>query len=169
MVLNIIRELGPLLTAMLIVGRSSTAISAELSAMQLNGEMDALAAHGVNPYQYVILPRWIGAFISLFALVVFFDAAALAGGFLVAKLRYGLSFGFFMNSVRNSLSNRDFAATLVKILLFPVALTIPACHFGLKVRNSQTEIPQAVTRTMVSALLAVFVLDGIIAILFYSR
>jgi phospholipid/cholesterol/gamma-HCH transport system permease protein len=105
--------------------------------------------------------------VSLFVLVVFFDTAALAGGFLVAKLKYGVTFGFFMDSVRQSLSNRDFTATLLKILLFAGAITFHACHFGLRIRRSQTEIPQAVTKTVVSALVAVFALDGLIAALFY--
>jgi phospholipid/cholesterol/gamma-HCH transport system permease protein len=167
MVLIILRELGPLLTAVLVIGRSSTAIAAELGAMQLNGEVDALAVHGINPYQYLLLPRWLGVLVSVFALVVFFDTAALAGGFLVAKLKYGITFGFFMDSVRQALSNRDFTATLLKVLLFSGAITFHACHFGLRIRRSQTEIPQAVTKTVVSALVAVFALDGLIAALFY--
>ena len=167
MVLIILRELGPLLTAVLVIGRSSTAIAAELGAMQLNGEVDALAVHGVNPYQYLLLPRWLGVLISVFVLVVFFDTAALAGGFLVAKLKYSVSFGFYMDSVRHTLSNRDFLATLLKILIFSGAITFHACHFGLRIRRSQTEIPQAVTKTVVSALVAVFALDGLIAALFY--
>ena len=167
MVLIILRELGPLLTAVLVIGRSATAIAAELGAMQLNGEVDALAIHGVNPYQYLLLPRWLGVLVSVFALVVFFDAAALGGGFLVAKLKYGVTFGFFMDSVRQTLSNRDFAATLLKILFFSGAITFHACHFGLGIRRSQTEIPQAVTKTVVSALVAVFTIDGLIAALFY--
>jgi phospholipid/cholesterol/gamma-HCH transport system permease protein len=167
MVLIILRELGPLLTAVLVIGRSATAIAAELGAMQLNGEVDALAAHGVNPYQYLLLPRWLGVLVSVFVLVVCFDTAALAGGFLVAKLKYGVTFGFFMESVRQALSNRDFAATLLKVLLFSGAITFHACHFGLGIHRSQTEIPQAVTKTVVSALVAVFSLDGLIAALLY--
>ena len=167
MVLIVLRELGPLLTAVLVIGRSATAIAAELGAMQLNGEVDALAAHGVNPYQYLLLPRWLGVLVSVFALVVIFDASALAGGFLVAKLKYGVTFGFFMASVREALSNRDFVATLLKVLLFAGAITFHAGHFGLRIRQSQTEIPQAVTKTVVSALVAVFALDGLIAALFY--
>src|SRR5512133_2026101 len=167
MVLIVLRELGPLLTAVLVIGRSSTAIAAELGAMQLNGEVDALAAHGVDPYQYLLLPRWLGVLVSVFALVVFFDAAALGGGFLVARLKYGITWAFFMASVRQALSNLDFAATLLKIFFFSGAITFHACHFGLRVQRSQTEIPQAVTRTVVSALVAVFILDGLIAALFY--
>ena len=167
MVLIILRELGPLLTAVLVIGRSSTAIAAELGAMQLNGEVDALAIHGVNPFQYLLLPRWLGVLISLFALVVFFDAAALGGGFLVAKMKYGVTLGFYMDSVRQTLSNRDFLATLVKVLLFAGAITFHACHFGLGIQRSQTEIPQAVTKTVVSALVAVFLIDGLVAALFY--
>jgi phospholipid/cholesterol/gamma-HCH transport system permease protein len=167
MVLIIVRELGPLLTAVLVIGRSATAIAAELGAMQLNGEVDALAAHGVNPYQYLLLPRWLGVLVSVFALVVFFDAAALGGGFLVARLKYGITWGFFMASVRQSLSNLDFVATLLKVCFFSGAITFHACHFGLRVQRSQTEIPQAVTKTVVSALVAVFALDGLIAALLY--
>src|ERR1035438_986332 len=167
MVLIILRELGPLLTAVLVIGRSATAIAAELGAMQLNGEVDALAAHGVNPYQYLLLPRWLGVLVALFTLVVFFDGAALAGGFLVARLKYGVSFGFFMASVRQALSIRHFAATLLKVLFFSGPITFHACHFGLCIRRSQTEIPQAVTKTVVSALVAVFALDGLVAALFY--
>jgi phospholipid/cholesterol/gamma-HCH transport system permease protein len=135
--------------------------------MQLNDEVDALAAHGVNPYQYLLLPRWVGVLVSVFVLVVFFDTAALAGGFLVAHLKYGVSFGYFMDSVRQALSNRDFMATLVKVVLFSGAITFHAAHFGLRIRRSQTEIPQAVTKTVVTALLAVFLLDGFVAALFY--
>jgi phospholipid/cholesterol/gamma-HCH transport system permease protein len=167
MVLIILRELGPLLTAILIIGRSATAIAAELGSMQLNEEVDALAAHGVNPYQYLLLPRWLGVLVSVFALVVFFDATALVGGFLVAKFKQGVSLGFYFNSIRDTLLNRDLVATLLKVVLFSGAITFHACHFGLRIRRSQTEIPQAVTKTVVSALVAVFLLDGLIAALFY--
>lgn len=167
MVLIILRELGPLLTAILVIGRSATAIAAELGAMQLNGEVDALAVHGVNPYQYLLLPRWLGMLLSLFVLVVCFDAMALGGGFLVANLKYGVSVGFYLDSVRQALSNLDFAATLLKVFLFAGAITFPACHFGLRTGRSQTELPQAVTKTVVSALVAVFALDGLIAALLY--
>jgi len=72
-----------------------------------------------------------------------------------------------MDSVRQTLSNRDFVATLLKVVMFSGAITFHACHFGLRIRRSQTEIPQAVTKTVVSALVAVFTLDGLIAALFY--
>ena len=167
MVLIIFRELGPLLAAVLVIGRSATAIAAELGTMQLNGEVDALAAHCVNPYQFLLLPRWLGVLIALFALVVFFDAGALAGGLLVAKLKHGVTLGFFMGSVRDALMNRDLVANLLKVLLFGCAITFHACHYGLRIRRSQTEIPQAVTKTVVSALVSVFLLDGLVTAFFY--
>ncbi|WP_306591709.1 ABC transporter permease [Geothrix sp. 21YS21S-4] len=169
MVVIVLRELGPLLTAMLVIGRSATAMAAELGAMQLNGEVEALVVHGVDPYQYLLLPRWAGAVVSLFALVALFDGAALAGGFAVVRLNHGVTFGFFMESVRQSLSNLDFAATLLKVGLFGSAITFQACHFGLGIRRSRTEIPQAVTRTVVATLVSVFLVDGLVAALFYAR
>lgn len=167
MVLIILRELGPLLTAILVIGRSGTAITAELGTMQLNSEVDALAVHGVNPFQYLLLPRWLGVLVSVFVLVMAFDAAALAGGYLVARLKYGITLGFFMDSVRQALSNGDFAATLLKVFLFSGAITFHACHFGLRIQRSQTEVPQAVTRTVVTSLVAVFAIDALVAALFY--
>ena len=168
MVLIILRELGPLLTAVLVIGRSATAIAAELGTMQLNGEVDALAAHGVNPYQYLLLPRWIGVLVAVFALVVFFDTSALAGGFLVARFKEGVTLGVYMGSVRDALVNRDLLATLLKVVLFSSAITFHACRHGLAIRRSQTEVPQAVTRTVVTALVAVFLVDGLVAAFLYA-
>lgn len=88
-------------------------------------------------------------------------------GLDAARLKYGITWGFFMESVRQALSNQDFAATLLKVFFISGAITFHACHFGLRVQRSQTEIPQAVARTVVSALVAVFVIDGLLAALFY--
>lgn len=168
LVLIVIRELGPLLAAILVIGRSATAIAAELASMRLNDEVDALEAFGVDPHQYLLLPRALGAIISLFALMACFDAAALGGGFLVARLRFGLPLEAFLGQVRAALSYSDLWITPLKAFLFGGSIAFHAAYYGLAVQRSQTEIPQAVTRTVVACFGVVFVLDGLLAALVYG-
>lgn len=167
LVLIVIRELGPLLAAILVIGRSGTAIAAELASMQLNGEVAALEAFGVNPHQYLMLPRALGMILSLFALLCCFDAAALAGGFLVAKLKFGLPLQAFLDAIAGTLVNADLALTALKAFLFGGAIAYHAAYCGLAVRHSSTEIPQAVTRAVVASLGVIFFFDGLIAALVY--
>lgn len=167
LVLIVIRELGPLVSAVLVIGRSGTAIAAELASMRLNDEVDALEAFGVSPYAFLMLPRALGGIVSLFGLMVCFDAAALAGGFLVAKLRFGLPLSAFLHAISATLTNTDLLLTAVKAFLFGGAIAFHAAYYGLAVHRSQTEIPQAVTRTVVTSLGLIFVVDGLLAALVY--
>jgi phospholipid/cholesterol/gamma-HCH transport system permease protein len=167
LVLIIIRELGPLLAAILVIGRSGTAIAAELGYMQLHGEVDALESFDVNPHQYLLLPRALGVIISLFGLLCCFDAAALAGGFLIAKFKFGLPLGAFLNAIAGTLTNTDLGLTLVKGFLFGGSIAYHAAYCGLTVKRSSTEIPQAVTRAVVASLGVIFVFDGLLAALVY--
>ena len=168
LVLIVIRELGPLLAAILVIGRSATAISAELASMRLNDEVDALEAFGVDPHQFLLLPRAAGVILSLFCLMACFDAASLVGGFLVARLRFGLPLEAFLDSVRMALTPADLWLTPLKALLFGGAIAFHAAYYGLAVRRSQTEIPQAVTKTVVACFGVVFIFDGLLAALVYG-
>jgi phospholipid/cholesterol/gamma-HCH transport system permease protein len=167
LVLIIIRELGPLLAAILVIGRSGTAIAAELGSMQLHGEVDALEAFGVNPHQYLMLPRALGVIFALFTLLCCFDAAALAGGFLVAKLKFGLPMKAFLDAIAGTLTNTDLGLTALKGFLFGGAIAYHAAYCGLTVKRSSTEIPQVVTRAVVASLGVIFVFDGLLAALVY--
>ncbi len=164
----VIRELGPLLAAVLVIGRSGTAIAAELATMSINDEIDALEVHGVNPVQYLLVPRVLGVVTSLFGLMVFLDLSALLGGFLVASLRAGMPLASFLDQVQSVMVNRDLAVTLIKVLGFGSTIALLACYYGLRVRESHTEIPQAVTRAVVACLAAVFMVDGFLAAWVYA-
>lgn len=156
----IIRELGPLLAAVLVIGRSGTAIAAELATMRLNAEVEALEVHGVDPFQYLLVPRMLGVISALFGLMVFLDLSALLGGFAVASLKAGMPLGPFLDQVQSVLVNRDLVLTLVKVFAFGASIALQACYFGLRVHEGHTEIPQAVTKAVVASLAAVFLLDG---------
>lgn len=164
----IVRELGPLLASVVVIGRSATAIAAELASMRLNSELEGLEVHGVDPMQYVVLPRLLGGMASVLVLMAFLDFSALAGGFLVAHLRVGLPFALFREQVQASLELRDVLVTCLKGPLFGGIIALVACYAGLRVRQGPTEIPQAATRAVVGSLTAVFLADGFLVAWLYA-
>ncbi len=164
----VIRELGPLLIGVIVIGRSGTAIAAEMASTQLSGEVDALSAMGVNPTHYLLLPRILGGVISVFTLVVIFDAAALLGGFLVAWSRFPLSPSFFMQALGEAIGWRELTITFAKSVLFGSLIPLICASSGLRVRRSSTEIPQAVTAAAVSSLVAIFLMGAFLSVLIYG-
>jgi len=164
----VVRELGPLATAVLVIGRSATAITAELGAMRLNQEVDALEAFGVDPMQYLLVPRFIGVMGSVILLVALFNLAALGGGFAVAHARVQMPLSVFTAALSDALERRDLLLTTAKSLAFGFSIAVIACYHGLSVRRSQTEIPQAVSRGVVMCLVVVFAIDAAIAALVYA-
>lgn len=164
----ILRELGPVLAAVLVIGRSGTAIAAELATLRLGEEVDALEAHGVDPAQYLLAPRLAGVIASLFALMVFLDAAALLAGYAVASAKLDTPWTVFWGQVRGALELRDFAMTALKAAVFGALIAIQSCYFGLSVKASQTEIPQVVTKAVVASLISVFIADGLCVALIYG-
>jgi phospholipid/cholesterol/gamma-HCH transport system permease protein len=162
----VVREMGPLIAAVVVIARSGTAMAAEVGTMRLGGEFDALQAYRVDPASYVLLPRAAGTVAALFALIVLFDAAGLVGGAVIASGLRGLSTAMVAAKVTAALNGADFALSAAKALLFGTAISSLSCYNGLLVRRSPTELPQAVTRGVVASLGAVFVLDAALATLF---
>jgi phospholipid/cholesterol/gamma-HCH transport system permease protein len=164
----ILRELGPVLAAVLVIGRSGTAIAAELATLRLGEEVEALEAHGVDPAQYLLAPRLLGAILSLFALMVFLDAAALLAGYAVAAAKLGTPWGVFWAQVSGAVAVQDFGFTAMKAVVFGAFIAIQSCYFGLSVKASQTEVPQVVTKAVVASLVSVFIADGLFVALIYG-
>lgn len=164
----VIRELGPLLVGVIVIGRSGTAIAAEMASIKLSGEVDALCAIGVNPTQYLLLPRILGGVISVFTLIVIFDAAALLGGFLVAWSRLPLSPSHFMHSLGEAIGWRELVITFSKSAVFGGLVPLVCASSGLRVQRSSTEIPQAVTAAAVASLVAVFLVGALLSVMIYG-
>jgi phospholipid/cholesterol/gamma-HCH transport system permease protein len=164
----VIRELGPLMVGVIVIGRSGTAIAAEMASMKLNGEVDALAAMGVNPIQYLLVTRILGGVISIFCLIVYFDMAALLGGFLLAWSRLPLSMAAFLSALSDAIGAPELTITILKAVVFGSTIPLLCTSYGLRVRSSATEIPQAVTRAAVASLLTVFLTGAILSAAFYG-
>ncbi|MBI3504997.1 MAG: ABC transporter permease [Proteobacteria bacterium] len=162
----VIREMGPLITAVVIIARSGTAMATELGSMRLGGELEALQAYRVDPIAFVLLPRVAGAIVSTFILIVVFDAVGLLGGAAIASALRGLSFSLVSAKVQLALTNRDIWLTALKSVLFGGLIALLSCYLGLLVRGSSTELPKAVAKAVVASLAAVFVLDAALAAAF---
>ena len=160
MVVAVIRELGPLLTALIVVSRSGTAIAAEMATNRVMGEVTALEAMGIDPYIYLVLPRMLGAIVSVATLMVLFDAVALLSGYVAATTN-GMALSRYTAIVLKTLSAKDVWLTLAKGVFFGAAVALFCSYHGLAVKAGPTEIPQAVTRGVVATIVAIFVLSAL--------
>jgi phospholipid/cholesterol/gamma-HCH transport system permease protein len=159
-VIAIVRELGPLLTALIVVGRSGTAIAAELATNQVLGEVRALEAMGIDPKQYLVLPRFLGSLVGIFVLLVLFDVVAVMAGFAAARFN-GLPGPRYFQIVLESLSSRDVWLTVFKALAFGTIVGVVPSYFGLSVCRAPTEIPIAASRAVVAAIVGIFLCSAL--------
>ena len=166
-VVVVIRELGPLLTAFIVVGRSGTAITTELGNMRVAREVVALELMGVRVTRFIVMPRMIGMVLSLICLTLYFDVVSVLGGFFVAKLVLTVPFDAFADGLSQSLSLVDIIVTLSKGVMFGIAVAAVCSYHGLSVQASYTEVPQQTTRAMINSLTICLVLDIVITLTAY--
>jgi phospholipid/cholesterol/gamma-HCH transport system permease protein len=166
-VVVIIRELGPLTTAVLVIGRSGAAITTELGNMRVAQEITALELMGIRTSRYIVMPRVVALVFSMLCLIFYFDAVAVLGGFIIARIKLTVPFYTFANAVAQSLSLVDVLGTVAKGVLFGTTVAVVCCHHGLSVRSSYTEVPQQVTRAMINSLTLCLLLDILITVVAY--
>ena len=152
----IVRELGPLFAAIIVVARSGTAIASELATARVMGEVSALEALGVDPIQYMVLPRLVAVAVSVAILAMYFDAIAIVGGLVTTSYLAHLPPGDYLESLRMGMSASDIALVLVKGMLFGLGTAAICCWAGLRAPRTPAAIPQSVTRGVVAAMLYVF-------------
>jgi phospholipid/cholesterol/gamma-HCH transport system permease protein len=167
LVLVIIRELGPLLTAFIVIGRSGTAIAAELGNMIVAHELEAIQAMGINPVYFIVAPRIIGVTIAVICLTIYFNAVALLGGFIVSKLILTITLPVFLRELVASLAATDLVFGILKSAIFGLLIALTCTYHGLTVRYSSIEVPQVATRGVVSAILFCFICNALLTLLFY--
>lgn len=167
MVVAIVRELGPLLTALTVVGRSGTAIAAELATNKVMGEVKALEGMGIDPLHYLVIPRFLAAIVSMFGLMVVFDVVAIGAGLLAATAN-GMTATRYLDIVLASLAFRDVWVTVIKAGAFGLIVGIVPSFYGLSVRGMPTEVPIAASNAVVTSIVAVFVTSGLFVLLLAS-
>ena len=166
-VAGLIRELGPLLTAVVVIGRSGTAIAAELGTNRVMEEIPALEAMGIDPLHYVVFPRLVGVTLATMCLVVYFDAIALFFGWIAAFLTTGMTVPTYLIYIADELTLADFYVTGLKGLLFGIIIALMPSFHGLIVQPAPTEVPKAVTRAVVACLALVFFISAVVSAVFY--
>jgi phospholipid/cholesterol/gamma-HCH transport system permease protein len=161
----VLRELAPLLTAIVVIARSGTAIAAELGNMKINGEIDSLEMMGIPAERYLLLPRIIGVTSSLVILTIYFVMASFIASFIIATLGWHISFEQFSQGILSALGVKDFVVQFIKSILFGLCISATCCSYGLSVGRSVTEIPQAATKAVMTSMIFVFILDGLLSYL----
>ena len=164
--IGLLRELGGLMAAIILAGRSGSAYAAELATMKVNDEIDALSTMGVDPLAWLVLPRILAAMLVMPALALVVSLAGLVGmGFVMATLGYPPV--AVLSQLRQNINIGDLAGGLFKAAVFGLAVGLIGCRSGLKAGGGPRAVGDAATGAVVSSIVAVVVLDGIFAILFF--
>jgi phospholipid/cholesterol/gamma-HCH transport system permease protein len=167
--LSIIRELGTLLTAIVLAGRSGSAFSSELASMKTNQEIDAVLTMGLSPVRDLALPRILALTFTTPLLTVFADLAGLMGGNVVMRLSLGYPIPVFWSELSSHLDLSDITTGLFKAFVFGFTVAVIGCQRGLYSGDSPSAIGEATTRGVVTNIIAIAVLDSLFAVLFYAR
>jgi phospholipid/cholesterol/gamma-HCH transport system permease protein len=158
-------ELSSLLTAIVLIGRSGSAIAVDLGSMKLRGEVEGLELLGINVNEFFVTPRIIGAAVSQFTLAVYFALVALFGGVFINDLLTPGSSAHDLKRLAEAIGPEQVALFALKNLLFGITIAGTACYHGLRVRTSPTELPQQTQRAIVTSLVLVFAVDGMLAVI----
>ena len=166
--LAVLREIGVLLAAIILAGRSGSAFTAQIGTMKVNQEVDAMQTMGLDVVEVLVLPRILALVITL-PLVGFYAAmAGLLGGGLAGYLLLDISPGIFLEQLQSAVSANDLIVTLIKAPVFAFAIALVGCFQGLKVTGSAQSVGQMTTRSVVVSICLVIILDAFFAILFQA-
>lgn len=167
LIIVITRELGPILTAFIIIARSGTAIATELGNMVISHEIEAYLAVGVNPISYLVVPRFLGVIISMILLTIYFNFFGLFGSFLVSQFIQPIQFAEYFRNLLSSMQVVDIVSSLIKSLVFGIIISFVAIYQGFKVQRASTEIPQIAIKAVGQGVVWCIVADAIITLIYY--
>lgn len=162
----VIREIAPLITALVVIARSGSAIAIEMGQMKLKGEIEYLEALGIPSEQYLLMPRVIGVGIALLVLNIYFNLIAVTSGLLVSWLGWQIPLSQIKQGIVSVLTLNEILITSTKSLLFGVVIAAVGCNVGLRVGDSITHIPQAGTKSVINSMIIIFIADVLISFTF---
>jgi len=164
--LSVWRELGPLLAAILLAGRSGSAMTAQLGVMRVTQELDALSVMGISHTVRLVLPRMIALAISLPLVVVWTSSLILIGGMLAASAILGLDYIQFLRGIPAAVPIANLWLGLAKSAVFGLLIAFTACHYGLRIKPNSVSLGAGTTDSVVASITAVIIVDAIFAVLF---
>lgn len=167
LVVIIVREISPLLTALIVIARSGTAVASEIGNMRVNREIEALEVMGIHPLSYVVFPRLLGGIISVLCLAFYFILIALIGGFLVTRFVDSTPFSFYADSLARAIAAEDAVLFLLKNTFSGAIIFTVSCYQGLQVKLGPHEVPQVTTKAVVNSVIYVVCFNLVVTTLFY--
>jgi phospholipid/cholesterol/gamma-HCH transport system permease protein len=157
--LSLVRELGPVLAALMVTGRAGSAIAAEIGIMRTSEQIDALALMGLNPLRYVVVPNVLASLLALPVLTVVFDVIGIFGGYLVGVQLLGLNGGTYFWEMTNYVEMKDILGGLYKTLTFGLLIAWVCCYKGYYSRFGAEGVSAATTQAVVNASVLILVCD----------
>ncbi len=166
--ISVTRELGPLITAIVVAGRSGSAIAAELGTMRVSEEIDALRTMGLNPTRYLIVPRLLALLVAMPCLVMIADLVAITGGLLIAVFNLGIGANTYINQTVQALFLSDIVTGLIKAVVFGGVIANVAVFAGMHVHGGAESVGRATTGAVVASIMFVVIADALFTTLFYA-
>lgn len=166
--ISMLREMGPVLTALMLAGRVGAGITAEIGAMKASEQIDALRALGIDPVQKLVLPRVLALLFMVPALTVIANFIGILGGYVISRMEFGLSATFYFNSILQIVRFQDLFSGLGKTIFFAAFIALIACYNGLGVVGGADGVGRATTRTVVASSITILISDFFLTKLFLS-
>jgi phospholipid/cholesterol/gamma-HCH transport system permease protein len=165
--ISITRELGPLITAIVVIGRSGSAFAAEIGTMRVTEELDALQTMALDPVSFLVVPKFVAMAVMLPCLAILADLMGILGGSLFGVIGGGFTFGGYMLATRDALLLRDISSGVIKSVVFGMVITAVGCHEGFATGAGAEEVGRSTTSAVVISILLVIVIDLTFTGLFY--
>ncbi len=161
------REIGPVLTSLVIAGRVGAAITAELATMKVTEQVEALETISLNPVRYLVAPRFLGLLLMLPCLVLLGDLMGIFGGYMVGTRSLGITPGMYIDTTIEFLENKDILTGLLKSAVFSMIITLISCYHGLSTEGGAEGVGRSTTKSVVTSFILIIVADAIMTALFY--
>jgi phospholipid/cholesterol/gamma-HCH transport system permease protein len=165
--LAIVRELGPVITALIVAGRVGAANTAELGSMQVTEQIDALETLATNPVKYLVVPRFVALSIMLPLLTLYANIIGILGSYLICVVKLGITSNMYMNMTFSALLYKDLFTGLFKAWIFGMVIALVSCYEGFNVAGGAVGVGRATTRSVVFSFLMIIAADCFITALFY--
>ncbi|MEI8345334.1 MAG: ABC transporter permease, partial [Candidatus Omnitrophota bacterium] len=164
---SITREIGPVLTSLVIAGRVGAAITAELATMKVTEQIEALETIGLDPVRYLVAPRFLALLVMLPCLVILGNFVGMFGGFVIGVFSLDLTPGLYIDTTIKFLTIKDISTGLMKSAVFSMIISLIACHQGLWTQGGAEGVGRATTRSVVMSFILIIIADAILTGLFY--
>ena len=166
--ISITRELGPLIAAIVVIGRSGSSFAAEIGAMRVAEELDALKTMALDPVAFLVTPKLVAMAVMMPCLAIWSDLMGILGGALFGVTGAGFTFGSYFIATREALALRDITTGLAKSLVFGIVITAVGCHEGFATGGGAEEVGKSTTSAVVISIFLVILIDLAFTFLFYS-